>query len=99
MRFYNDYHANFSALINKYIRNGDRFGNPKLRKLDRVNAMIGAALTLEIICSNDATAEGFANNMAKQALKAFPEMTDTIKRIWPDKDFSDVEAEAQSENL
>ena len=99
MRFYNDYHANFSALINKYIRNGDRFGNPKLRKLDRVNAMIGAALTLEIICSNDATSEGFANNMAKQALKAFPEMTDTIKRIWPDKDFSDVEAEAQSENL
>ena len=47
-------------------------------------------------------------SMARSRLIPYPftlmrpkntEMTDTIKRIWPDKDFSDVEAEAQSENL
>ena len=99
MKFYNDYHSNFGNLINTFIRNGNKNGEPKLSLRDRVNAMIGASLTLHIICSDDESSASFAYGLAKDALKAFPSYKETIQEIFPDLDFSDVEAATAAENL
>lgn len=73
MKFYADYHTNLNELILKFIRNGRKTKKLTLRQWS--DAMIGTALTMNIICSDDETAIGFGEQLVKEAVKGYREAT------------------------
>jgi len=97
--FYRDYHANMGELCNKFIRRGRDNGTPTLNSRDQADAMLGIALTMQIVCADDATAATFGDDMAKAAVKVFPSYVDYAKELFPNIDFSDVVKAAEAENL
>ncbi len=98
-QLYTEYHANFGQLINTYIRKGNENGSPRLRSSEWSRAMFGAALTLQILCSDDATAAPYKENLVKQAVKTNSAYKDVAARLFPDIDLSEVEAEMESSEL
>jgi len=97
--FYRDYHANMGELCNKFIRRGRENGTPTLNAREQADALFGIALTMQIVCADDASAASFGDTMAKEALKVFPSYTDYAKQLFPNIDFSEVEKAAAAENL
>ena len=97
--FYRDYHENLNELLNKFIRRGRENGNPKLRLSEHGDALLGAALTMRLICSDDPSALGFGEQLAKETVKAYPSYFKRAKEFFPDIDFSDVAAEVAAEEI
>ena len=99
VKFYRDYHTNLNELMNRFVRRGRENGNPKLNLMQWAEAMIGSALTLQIICSDDPTAPAFGEQLVKEMVKKFPNFLKQAQDAFPDIDFSDVAAEVDSDNL
>ena len=91
--FYKDYHANFNELIIQFIENGRKNGEPKLTLQEWGDAMCGAALTLKYICSDDPAATTRGEQIAKDVAKNFPHYIKTLRMMFPDMTFEDVEEE------
>ena len=91
--FYKEYHANFNELIIQFIENGRKNGNPKLTLQEWGDAMCGAALTLKLVCSDDAAAAVRGEQIAKDVAKNFPSYVKMLRMMFPDVTFEDVEEE------
>ena len=91
--FYKEYHANFNELIIQFIENGRKNGNPKLTLQEWGDAMCGAALTLKLVCSDDAAAAVRGEQIAKDVAKNFPSYVKMLRMMFPDVTFEDVAEE------
>ena len=91
--FYKEYHANFNELIIQFIENGRKNGEPKLTLQEWGDAMCGAALTLKYICADDPAATTRGEQIAKDVAKNFPHYVKTLRMMFPDMTFDDVEEE------
>ena len=91
VKFYQQYHGNLNELIIRFIEKGK--DTSKLKDGKRLSlqpwadAMMGAALTMQIICGDDPTAAGRAEQIAKAAVKALPEYLGHAQEIFPDFTF------------
>ena len=91
VKFYQQYHGNLNELIVRFIEKGK--DTSKLKDGKRLNlqswaeAMMGAALTMQIICNDDPTAAGRAEQIAKNAVKAYPDYLKHAQAIFPDITF------------
>ena len=91
VKFYQQYHGNLNELIIRFIEKGK--DTSKLKDGKRLSlqpwadAMMGAALTMQIICGDDPTAAGRAEQIAKSAVKALPEYLGHAQEIFPDFQF------------
>lgn len=91
VKFYQQYHGNLNELIIRFIEKGK--DTSKLKDGKRLSlqpwadAMMGAALTMQIICGDDPTAAGRAEQIAKSAVKALPEYLGHAQEIFPDFTF------------
>ena len=90
---YRNYHSNLCELFNRFIWHAGKNGAPKLSTLERADAMIGIALTLQTVCSDDTSASEFAQKVVLDAVKEFPAIRDDAKELFPTIDFSSIEAE------
>ncbi|MBR1920930.1 MAG: hypothetical protein IJ829_02860, partial [Kiritimatiellae bacterium] len=94
-RFYQTYHGNLNELIIKFIEKGkdtSRLKDGKRLSLQPwAEAMMGAALTMRLICSDGAGADVRAVQIAQNAVKAYPDYLNHAKEIFPDVEF-DVSA-------
>jgi hypothetical protein len=99
IKFYRDQHTSFNEVLNKFIKNGRVNGNPKLNLKDWGEAMIGAALTMRLVCSDDPSAAAFGDVLIKDAVKAYPNLIKQAKEVFPDIDFGEVAAEAAAEEV
>ena len=91
VKFYQQYHGNLNELIIRFIEKGK--DSSKLKDGKRLSlqpwadAMMGAALTMQIICGDDPTAASRAEQIAKSAVKALPEYLSHAQEIFPDFTF------------
>ena len=101
VKFYSEYPANMSELINKYIRRGRENGKPRLTQRTQTEALLGAALTLRIVCVKEASAATWGAQLAKEAVKRANSTYyfNLAKELFPDIDFSEIEKEIMSEQI
>ena len=100
-KFYDEYPVNMSELINKFIRHGRENGRPRLTQRTQTEALLGAALTLRIICVNEPTAAKWGEQLAKEAVKGANSTYyfNLAKEFFPDIDFSEVAKEIEAEQI
>ena len=100
-KFYDEYPVNMSELINKFIRHGRKNGNPHLTQRTQTEALLGAALTLRIICVNEPTAATWGEQLAKEAVKGANNTYyfNLAKEFFPDIDFSEIAKEIEAEQI
>ena len=96
-KFYQEYHGNLNELIVKIIekgRNKSKTADGKsLSMKPWAQAMMGAALTMQIICSDDPTSAARAEQIAKDAVKDYPEYVKVAQEVFPDINFDDIPVE------
>ena len=97
VKFYQQYHGNLNELIVKFIEKGKNVcklaDGKRLSLQPWADAMMGAALTMQIICGDDPTAAGRAEQIAKNAVKELPDYLNRAKEIFPDMQFDAVPEE------
>ena len=97
VKFYQQYHGNLNELIIKFIEKGKNVcklsDGKRLSLQPWADAMMGAALTMQIICGDDATAPARAEQIAKTAVKELPDYLNRAKAIFPDIQFDEVSEE------
>ena len=97
VKFYQQYHGNLNELIVKFIEKGKNVcklaDGKRLSLQPWADAMMGAALTMQIICGDDPTAAGRAEQIAKTAVKELPDYLNRAKEIFPDMQFDAVPEE------
>ena len=102
-KFYSEYRANLCELFNKFIRNGRTNGRPKLKGGEWGEAMIGTALMMNFLCSDDASAAEYAGKMLTDALKEGIKfgtgLLDFAKDAFPDFNFAEIEGSAVRDQL
>jgi len=93
-KFYKDYPGNLNELMNQFIINtrnpGSRY---RLSLREWADAMTGAALTMQLVCSEVNGAVEKAETLAKETVKQFPDYANTAKEIFPDIKFDDAATE------
>ena len=90
-KFYKDYPGNLNEIINQYVVLGRKNAKPALNLRDWADAMTGAALTMQLICSEVNGAVERAEALAKETVKQFPEYLKTAQEIFPDIKFEAVQ--------
>ncbi len=90
-KFYKDFPGNLNELINTYVVNGRKNAKPALNLRDWADAMTGAALTMQLVCSEVNGAVERATQLAQEAVKQFPEYAQTAQEIFPDIKFEAAE--------
>ena len=97
VKFYQHYHGNLNELIIKFIEKGKNVcklsDGKRLSLQPWADAMMGAALTMQIICGDDPTVTKRAEQIAKNAVKELPEYLNRAKAIFPDMQFDAVPEE------
>ena len=97
VKFYQQYHGNLNELIIKFIEKGKNVcklaDGKRLSLQPWADAMMGAALTMQIICGDDPTVTTRAEQIAKNAVKELPEYLNRAKAIFPDMQFDAVPEE------
>ena len=97
VKFYQQYHGNLNELIVRFIEKGKNVcklkDGKRLSLQPWADAMMGAALTMQIICGDDPTAPGRAEQIAKTAVKELPDYLNRAKEIFPDMEFDAVPEE------
>lgn len=88
-KFYKDYPGNLNELINHFIIRGRDNAKPRLNLKDWADAMTGAALTMQIVCSEVNGAVEKGEQLAKKAVEEFPEYAKTAKEIFPEIEFGE----------
>ena len=98
LKFYRYCHSNLNELIVKFIENGKDVSKLKdgkcLSLQPWAEAMMGAALVIQIICGDDPTAAIRAEQIAKNAVKAYPDYLKKAQAIFPDITFEVEEDDA-----
>lgn len=95
-KFYSSYPGNLNEIINTFIVNARNPG-AKARiasLLEWSNAMTGAALTMQLVCSHVNGALDRAKTLVKTTVAQFPEYAKTAKDIFPDME---IEGGAEEE--
>ena len=97
VKFYQQFHGNLNELIVKFIEKGKNVSKladgKRLSLQPWADAMMGAALTMQIICGDDPTAPARAEQIAKNAVKDLPDYLNRAKAIFPDMQFDAVPEE------
>ena len=88
-KFYTSCFSNLIETFNQFIFNGRK--NAGLSQRDVADAMTGGALTLNIVCGEEASAPALAEKMAKESVVQFPEYLETAKKIFPEIKFAETE--------
>lgn len=92
-KFYQNYHGALNDAIISYIEKGRENCKPKLSLKQWSEGMMGAALSLRIICNDDQYAAQRGDQMAKEVGKKFPDMITKLKCYFPDLEFESGEEE------
>lgn len=92
-KFYQGYHGNLNEIIIQYIEKGRQNCNPKLNLKQWSDGMMGAAMTLRLICNDDPAAASRGDSMAKEVGKKFPDLIGKLKAYFPDLEFEGGEEE------
>ena len=86
-KFYRDYPGNLNEIINAYIVNARQpSAKNKLTLREWADAMTGAALTMQLVCSEVNGAIERSQTLVKMVLEKFPDYEKTVKDIFPDMD-------------
>ena len=97
VKFYQQFHGNLNELIVKFIEKGKNVcklaDGKRLSLQPWADAMMGAALTMQIICGDDPTAPARAEQIAKNAVKELPDYLNRAKAVFPDMQFDAVPEE------
>ncbi|MBQ2625746.1 MAG: serine/threonine protein kinase [Kiritimatiellae bacterium] len=97
VKFYQQFHGNLNELIVKFIEKGKNVSKladgKRLSLQPWADAMMGAALTMQIICGDDPTAPARAEQIAKNAVKELPDYLNRAKAVFPDMQFDAVPEE------
>jgi serine/threonine protein kinase len=80
-KFYLEYPGNLNELINHYIVRGRKNSNLTLKGW--ADAMLGASLTMKLVCTEVNGALMRAQQLAKEVLAAYPEYKNAIDLIFP----------------
>lgn len=86
-KFYKEYPGNFNELLNAFILKGKGAG---LRLSAWEDAMVGAALTMRLVCGDLPGANEKAIQLAKEVVKKNPDSEKRVKEVFPDIDFTGV---------
>ena len=97
--FYKGYAINLDEVFTKYIRHGRVNASPRLSRLQHAEAMLGFAMTLGTICSEDPNVQPYVEKIVKEAVKAMPGVGNMAKEMFPSIDLSEIAAEASAEEL
>ena len=84
-KFYGDQFNYLKEVLGFFIFNGRK--NSGLSQRDVADALTGAALTMTVICGEEAEAAGIAEKLAQESVKQFPEYLKTAQAIFPDMKF------------
>ena len=84
-KFYHDYYSNLIEAMNQFIFNGRK--NSGLSQRDVADALTGAALTLSLVCAEEATAATLSEKLALESVKQFPDYVKIAQKIFPDVKF------------
>ena len=88
-KFYKDYPGNFNEIINAYIFNArNTSAKIKLSLREWADAMTGAALTMQLVCSEVNGAIERSKKLMQETVKVFPEYLKTAQEIFPDIEFT-----------
>jgi len=83
-KFYKDYPGNLNELMNLFIVNARQpTAKHKLNLREWADAMTGAALTMQLVCSEVNGALEKAEALSKQVVKEFPDYQETAQEIFP----------------
>ncbi len=97
VKFYQQYHGNLNELIVKFVekgRNVSKLSDGKRLSLQPwADAMMGSALTMQVICGDDPTAPVRAEQIAKNAVKELPDYLNRAKAVFPEIQFEAVAEE------
>ncbi len=97
VKFYQQFHGSLNELVVKFIEKGKNVSKladgKRLSLQPWADAMMGAALTMQIICGDDPTAPARAEQIAKAAVKDLPDYLNRAKAIFPDMQFDAVPEE------
>lgn len=86
-KFVKEYPGNLNEIINTFVVNGRRNAKPALNLKDWADAMTGAALMMQLVCSEVNGAVERAEALAKETVKQFPEYVETARAIFPEIKF------------
>ncbi len=87
-KFYKEYPGNFNELIIEFIIKGRKNSGLNLR--DWSDAMLGAALTMKLVCAEVNNATTRAQQLAQEVIKQYPDYEKTVKDMFPDFTFDDA---------
>ena len=83
--FYRKYPGNLNEVLNLYIVNGRKNSNLNLKNW--ANAMVGSALTMQLICFEVNGAIERAEQLVKEVVMQFPDYSNVAKEIFPNIKF------------
>ena len=87
-KFYKDYPGNLNELINAYVVTARQpTAKRKLNLREWADAVTGAALTMQLVCSEVNGAVERAETLAKETVKQFPDYLKVAQEIFPDIKF------------
>ena len=93
-KFYKDYPGNFNEIINVYVYNArNTSAKIKLSPLEWTNAMLGAALTMQLVCSEVNGAVQRSEQLAKEVVKQYPTYQKMVLDVLPDMKFDEATEE------
>ena len=90
-KFYKEFPGNFNELINEFIVKGRRNSGLNLREWS--DAMLGAALTMKLVCAEVNNATTRAQQIAQEVIKQYPDYEKIVKDMFPDFTFDESSEE------
>ena len=90
-KFYKEFPGNFNELINEFIVKGRRNSGLNLREWS--DAMLGAALTMKLVCAEVNNATTRAQQIAQEVIKQYPDYEKAVKDMFPDFTFEETSEE------
>lgn len=97
--FYAKCHTSLNEICNRFIRRGNENGSPKLGARAQTEALLGYAMALKYIFADDEGASDHFMRMVKEAAQRMPSYLETAKELFPEADFSAIEAASSAEQL
>ena len=92
-RFYANFPGNLNECINTFVVNGRQNAKPRLNLREWADAMTGAALTMQIVCAEVNGAVERSEQLAREAVKQFPEYANVAQELFPNLKFEGASEE------
>ena len=90
-KFYKEFPGNFNELIIEFIIRGRKNSGLNLREWS--DAMLGAALTMKLVCAEVNNATTRAQQIAQEVIKQYPDYEKIVKDMFPDFTFDESSEE------